>query len=224
MRVLARQVGGRWRNSEGAGALRHHHWETLTRRKPESHRSRGGGCSGEYVNKQHIQLHLYSETWISAGSVTLSSSLLSEHQFETRDNFPLISLGSNSTSNCGWKLLSFHSAFCQLPQPYPLSARLWSFSPRYSSHIQSISDDGWCVRRRHRRQRLPHDLRGPGGHRGEEAQQVGDQQQQVWTRICKKKKHLLWPFFSLYITWNNHNAIILLLIFLRCSPFISPGG
>lgn len=61
MWVLARQVRGRWRNSERAGALWHHHRETFTRRKPESHWSRGGRCPGEYVSKQHIQLHLYPQ-------------------------------------------------------------------------------------------------------------------------------------------------------------------
>lgn len=107
MWVLARQVRGWRRNGERAGALHHHHWETLTRRKPESHGSGCGRCSGEYVNQP--QDHLFSQKCSCAFLLPLFWALLGKPE----NIFPRESLIEAVASN--WNelfLLSVLLIFC----------------------------------------------------------------------------------------------------------------
>lgn len=169
--AMARQVRGWWRNGEGAGALWHHHRETFQRRQPESDWAGGGGCPGEYVLSCTF-LCLSLQNWMS--------------------------LCDDSSS----KLLPFSLWFLEIGSVQSARACLWSSStPLRSSHVQSVSGDRGRERGRHRCKRLPHNLRRPGGHRGEKTEQVRDKQKQVWAWLCKKTfdEFLFFCFTNFYI-------------------------
>lgn len=156
-----------------------------------------------YTNKQHTELNLlYTQRCrniyricLPIGSCLFAMFVFEYYFWKYRECFLQVFLSLNNSLL--WQLHQFEiencfifclfSANCPKPVPCVLVCYL---HPHYSSHIPSVSDDRWCVWRRDRCQCLSHDLREPGGHWGEETQQVGNKQQQIWTRICKKAQIL----------------------------------
>jgi len=154
-------------------------WTTPWRVRCEHTQTINTFCIHTHINRTEVYVTLLCPPPPSCSSC--SSSQLSQ--------VPLLSLSESlyaSGTKQGWKMAIFilFSANCTEIDPRVCVSVV--HVPHYSSHVRRVSDDGRWVRRRHRCQCLPHHLRGPGGHRGEEAPKVRDKRQQVWTRICKK--------------------------------------